>query len=78
MREFELPISCRFFSLERKFGLKINIIFEIVNKIYSPRKIQTMNGIFDIKSPNWLGGNNVHNTLIILGVGYLVYKAWSK
>jgi hypothetical protein len=36
------------------------------------------NGIFDIKSPNWLFGNNVHNTVIILGVGYLVYKAWGK
>jgi hypothetical protein len=35
-------------------------------------------GFFDIKSANWLGGNNVHNTLIILGVGFLVYKAWNK
>jgi hypothetical protein len=35
-------------------------------------------GLFDIKSPNWLGGNNVHNTLIILGVGFLVYKAVKK
>jgi hypothetical protein len=33
-----------------------------------------MNGIFDIKSPNWLGGNNVHNTLIILGVGLIAWK----
>jgi hypothetical protein len=35
-------------------------------------------GFFDIKSANWLGGNNVHNTLIILGVGFLVYKAVKK
>lgn len=35
-------------------------------------------GFFDIKSPNWLGGNNVHNTLIILGVAYLVYKQMGK
>jgi hypothetical protein len=33
-----------------------------------------MEGFFDIKSPNWLGGNNVHNTLII-GLSLLVaYK----
>lgn len=32
-------------------------------------------GFFDLKSPNWLGGNNVHNTLIILGVAFLVFKA---
>jgi hypothetical protein len=37
-----------------------------------------MNGTFDISSPNWLGGNNVHNTLIILGVGFLVWKAVKK
>jgi hypothetical protein len=37
-----------------------------------------MNGLLDIKSPNWLGGNNVHNTLIILGVGFLVWKAVKK
>ena len=33
---------------------------------------------FDINSEDWLGGNNVHNTLILLGVGYLVYKAYKK
>jgi hypothetical protein len=37
-----------------------------------------MNGVLDIKSPNWLFGNNVHNTLIILGVGFLVWKAVKK
>lgn len=35
-------------------------------------------GFFDIKSANWLGGNNVHNTLILTGVAFLVYKAWKK
>lgn len=35
-------------------------------------------GFLDIKSPNWLGGNNVHNTLIIVGVGLLVFKAFKK
>lgn len=34
-----------------------------------------MTGLFDIKSPNFLGGNNVHNLIIIVGVGFLVYKA---
>jgi hypothetical protein len=24
-----------------------------------------MEGVFDIKSPNWLGGTNVHNTITI-------------
>lgn len=33
-----------------------------------------MNGIFDIKSPNWLGGVNVHNTITIALLAYLVYK----
>ena len=33
-----------------------------------------MEGVFDIKSPNWLGGNNVHNTLILLGVVAIAYK----
>ena len=33
-----------------------------------------MNGLLDIKSPNWLGGNNVHNKLILLGV---VSIAWN-
>lgn len=35
-------------------------------------------GFLDIKSANWLGGNNVHNTLIILGVAFLVFKAVKK
>lgn len=33
-----------------------------------------MTGFFDIKSPNWLGGTNVHNTLALIGIAYLVYK----
>jgi hypothetical protein len=33
---------------------------------------------FNIKSPNWLGGTNVHNTLALVGIGYLVYKAMAK
>jgi hypothetical protein len=37
-----------------------------------------MTGVFDIKSPNFLGGNNVHNALLLIGVGFLVYKAWKK
>jgi hypothetical protein len=32
-----------------------------------------MNGFLDIKSPNWLGGVNVHNTVTI---ALLVYVAW--
>jgi hypothetical protein len=35
-------------------------------------------GFLDITSPNWLGGVNVHNTLALLGIGYLVYKAMKK
>lgn len=35
-------------------------------------------GFFDIKSPNWLGGVNVHNTLALLGIGFLVVKALKK
>ena len=37
-----------------------------------------MSGFFDIKSSNWLGGVNVHNTLALIGIGYLVYKAMRK
>ena len=33
-----------------------------------------MTGFFDIKSPNWLGGTNVHNTLALIGIAFLVYK----
>jgi hypothetical protein len=33
-----------------------------------------MNGLLDIKSPNWLGGNNVHNTLILVGVLAIAWK----
>ena len=37
-----------------------------------------MTGLFDIKSPNWLGVNNVHNTLALAGIGFLVFKALKK
>ena len=37
-----------------------------------------MSGFFDIKSPNWLGGVNVHNTLALVGIGFLVFKAMRK
>lgn len=33
-----------------------------------------MDGIFDIKSPNWLGGNNVHNTVQIVLLGVIAWK----
>jgi hypothetical protein len=35
-------------------------------------------GFFDIKSANWLGGVNVHNTLTISMLAFLVYKAYKK
>ncbi len=34
-----------------------------------------MNGVLDINSPNWLFGNNVHNTVtivLLLGVAWKV------
>jgi hypothetical protein len=34
-----------------------------------------MQGVLDIKSPNWLGGNNIHNTVaivLLLGVAWKV------
>ncbi len=37
-----------------------------------------MQGVFDPKSPNFLGGNNVHHVAIIAMLGYLVYKAVKK
>ena len=33
-----------------------------------------MGNILDIKSPDFLGGNNVHNVIIIGMLGYLIYK----
>jgi len=34
------------------------------------------NGIFDIKNPDtFLGGQNVHNLIIIGMLGFLVYKS---
>jgi hypothetical protein len=35
-----------------------------------------MDGLFDIKSSNFLGGNNVHNLVAIGLLGLLVYKAY--
>jgi hypothetical protein len=35
-------------------------------------------GFFDFNSPKWLGGVNAHNTLALIGIGYLVYKAMKK
>lgn len=37
-----------------------------------------MTGIVDPKSPNFLGGNNVHHSVIIVLLGILVYKAFAK
>lgn len=37
-----------------------------------------MQGFFDIKSDKWLGGNNVHNTLTIAMLAFLVYKQVKK
>jgi len=37
--------------------------------------IQTkMTGFLDIKSPNFLGGTNVHSLVIIGLLGYIIYK----
>jgi hypothetical protein len=33
-----------------------------------------MDGVFDIKSPNWLGGTNVHNTIQIVLLVLVAYK----
>ena len=33
-----------------------------------------MDGVFDIKSPNWLGGTNVHNTVQIVLLVLIAYK----
>lgn len=37
-----------------------------------------MNGFFDIQSPNWLGGNNVHNTITIGLLAYLAWKTYKR
>ena len=37
-----------------------------------------MNGIFDPKSANWLGGAAVVITAILIGVAALGYKAYIK
>jgi hypothetical protein len=33
-----------------------------------------MNDFFNIKSPNYLGGNNVHNTLALALLGLISWK----
>jgi hypothetical protein len=33
-----------------------------------------MEGFLDIKSPNWLGGTNVHNTIQIVLLVLIAYK----
>ena len=33
-----------------------------------------MTGVLDIKSPNFLGGNNVHNAILIVLSLYIAYK----
>jgi hypothetical protein len=33
-----------------------------------------MEGVLDIKSPNWLGGVNVHNTITIALLVLVAYK----
>ncbi len=33
-----------------------------------------MDGVFDIKSPNWLFGTNVHNTVTIALLVLVAYK----
>lgn len=37
-----------------------------------------MNGLFNIKSPNWLGGTNVHNTVQIVLLVAIAYKLFKK
>lgn len=32
-----------------------------------------MNGVLDLKSENFLFGNNVHHVLIIGGIAFLIY-----
>jgi hypothetical protein len=35
-----------------------------------------MGDFLNIKSPKYLGGVNVHNTLALAGIAYLVWKAY--
>lgn len=35
-------------------------------------------GFFDIKSANFLGGNNAHNLVQIVLLGYIAYKTYKK
>jgi hypothetical protein len=37
-----------------------------------------MQGILDVKSPNFLGGNNVHHVVIIGLLLYVTYKVSKK
>jgi hypothetical protein len=34
-----------------------------------------MTGFFDIKSTNFLGGTNVQNIAILVGIGFLAYRS---
>ena len=34
--------------------------------------------MLNIKSPDFLGGNNVHHVIMIAALGFLVYKAVKK
>jgi hypothetical protein len=37
-----------------------------------------MGDLFNINSPKYLGGVNVHNTLALAGIAYLVYRAYNN
>jgi len=41
--------------------------------LFNKEKLENM---FDIQSDEFLGGNNVHNVIIIGMLGYLVYKSY--
>ena len=45
--------------------------------LYLTKNKQTMD-FLNIKSPNFLGGTNVHNALKVALVGFIVYKVWKK
>lgn len=56
-----------------KFLLKITFIFGY--QIFLNLKFKVMgNGLLDLKSPNFLGGNNVHNLIIIGLAAFIAYK----
>jgi hypothetical protein len=61
----------------QKFDL-LNFFCFILTLFFNPKFFFMKDGFLDIKSPNWLGGVNVHNTLALIGIGFLVFKAWKK